>query len=139
MKKPSNEERREKRKILSIVNAVPKAISAKDTKLILSIYDTEDAKFCTFEDIPPYSRINGTQFRNFINNLANLESSSIKRRDLRIDLITSDVAVVTGIDDWKIKQKNVETMGKSRFTIIFQKKGPTWKVVHEHFTNLPKS
>ena len=60
-------EAEEKEKILSLVYAVPNAIDRKDAKKILSIYDTTNPKFTTFEDDPSYlERVDGARFRRFI-------------------------------------------------------------------------
>jgi hypothetical protein len=126
----------ERKKILLLVNAVPAAIKSKDAKRILEIYDTYNPMFCTFEDDPRYSeRVDGRRFRKFIGGLADLESTSIDRRDVRVDLLSKNVAVVTGMDDWKAKLRGKTTKARSRFTIVFWKKGG-WKVIHEHFTRL---
>ncbi len=126
----------ERKKILALVNAVPAAITSKDTKRILEIYDTHNQRFYTFEDDPHYlERVDGRRFREFIGGLADLELSSIERKDVRVDLLSRNVAIVTGFDDWEAKQKGKTTKARSRFTIIFWKKG-RWKVIHEHFTRL---
>src|SRR5690348_16011924 len=60
----------EKRKIVSLVRTVPKAIHAKDKIRILKIYDTHDPMFCTFEDTPDFpGRVDGPKFREFIDEL----------------------------------------------------------------------
>ncbi len=121
---------------MSLVKTVPSAIESKDAKTILEIYDTYNPKFSTFEDDPHYSeRVDGRRFRKFIGGLADLESASIDRKDVRVDLLSSNVAVVTGIDDWEARQEGKTTKARSRFTIVFWKKGG-WKVIHEHFTRL---
>lgn len=117
--------------------AVPRAIDTKDTEKILTIYDTKDPGFCTFEDAPDLlGRVDGPRFRKFIGGLRKLESSSTARKDLRVDLVTRNVAVVTGMDDWETKVDGKVTKGTSRFSIVFRKKNGKWKVIHEHFTKV---
>jgi hypothetical protein len=129
-------EAEEKEKVLSLVLAVPNAIDHKDAKKILSIYDTTNPKFSTFEDDPSYlERVDGARFRKFIGELANLEASSIDRKDVRIDFLARNVAVVTGIDDWTSRRGGKAIGGRSRFTIILLK-GRSWKIIHEHFTKI---
>jgi hypothetical protein len=127
----------ERKRILSLVRLVSKAIEKKDAESILPVYDTYDKNFCTFEDTVPYSRVDGAQFRNFVRGLANLQSASIDRQDVRVDFITRNVAIVTGMDDWEIKQNNNSIKGRSRFTIVFRKRR-AWKAIHEHFTRIPE-
>ena len=117
--------------------AVPKAIDSKDKKTILRIYDTYDPSFCTFEDTPEnQNRIDGEEFREFVDGLGQLDSSSIDRKDVRVDLIADDVAVVSGMDTWSSSMKGKETKGISRFSIVFRRKKGEWKVIHEHFTKV---
>jgi ketosteroid isomerase-like protein len=134
---PKGWEEEEKRRILSLVKAVPKAIDAKDEEKILKIYDTHDPRFSTFEDTPDFlGRVDGARFRRFIGDLGKLESSSITRKDLRVDFVDRNVAVVTGMDDWRSKVDGKETKGVSRFSMVFRKKNGKWKVIHEHFTKI---
>lgn len=134
---PARRPEKERRAILSLVMTVPKLIDSKDADAILGIYDTHDPLFCTFEDTPEnQDRVSGAQFRKFIGGLSELESSSIKRRDVRVDFVARDVAVVSGMDDWKSRKGGKETKGVSRFTIVFRKKQGRWRVIHEHFTKI---
>lgn len=128
--------RDEKGKVLSLVHEVPELIGRKDVKRILEIYDTRNPLFRTFEDDSEYlEKVDGEAFRRFVGGLAKLESSSIQRKDVRVDLLARNVALATGIDDWTSKKDNKTTRGRSRFTIVFRKNG-TWKVIHEHFTRI---
>jgi hypothetical protein len=130
-------EEQERKRIISLVKAVPKAIDEKDKAKILRIYDSHDPGFSTFEDTPDFlGRVDGVKFREFIDGLSKLESSSIARRDLRVDFGSKKVAIVTGMDDWQSKMNGKVTKGISRFTIVFRKKKGNWKVLHEHFTKI---
>ncbi len=134
---PEGWEDEERRKVVSLVRAVPKAIDAKDKKKILEIYDSHDPRFCTFEDTPEFlGRVDGGKFRRFIDGLSKLESSSITRKNLRVDFVSRNIALVTGMDDWQSRMNGKETKGVSRFTIVFRKKDGNWKVIHEHFTKI---
>jgi hypothetical protein len=134
---PKRWEEEEKRRVVSLVRAVPKAIDTKDKEKILKIYDTHNSKFCTFEDTPDFlGRVDGIRFRKFIDDLGKLESSSIVRKDLRVDFVARNVAVVTGMDDWRSRVNGKTTKGVSRFSIVFRKKDDKWKVIHEHFTKI---
>jgi len=130
-------EEKERKRIVSLVRAVPKAIDTKDKKKILKIYDSNDPNFCTFEDTPDFlGRVDGTKFREFVDGLSKLESSSITRRDLRVDFVAKEIAIVTGMDDWRSKMDGKVTNGVSRFTIVLRRNEGNWKVIHEHFTKI---
>jgi ketosteroid isomerase-like protein len=130
-------EEKESKRIVSLIMAVPEAIDAKDKKKILKIYDSNDPSFCTFEDTPDFpGRVNGAKFREFIDGLSKLESSTITRNDLRADFLSKKIAIVTGMDDWQSKTDGKVTKGVSRFTIVLRKKKGSWKVIHEHFTKI---
>ena len=126
----------EREKILSRVMAVPEAISTKKKSRILQVYDSFDPKFSAFEDVPDYSLVDGSRFRRFIEELSEIKSASIDRQNVRLDFLARDVAVVTGVDDWRIETGGGVSKGRSRFTIVFWRRG-SWKVIHEHFTRIP--
>jgi len=126
----------ERQKILSRVMAVPEAISTKNKSRILKMYDSFNPKFSSFEDVPDYSLVDGSRFRRFIEELSEIKSASIDRQKVRLDFLAKDVALVTGVDDWRIETRGRVSKGRSRFTIIFWRRG-TWKVIHEHFTRIP--
>ena len=130
-------EGQEKRKIVALANAVPRAIESKDKETILKIYDSHNPKFSTFEDTPDFlGLVNGFKFRKFIDGIGKLEASSINRNDVRVNFVSGKVAIVTGLDDWWTRLDGKVTKGVSRFTIIFWKKNGRWRIIHEHFTKI---
>jgi len=130
-------EEEEKRRVMSLVRVVPKAIEKKNIEKIFEIYDTHDPRFSTFEDTPAFlGLMDGPKFRIFVKNLRKLESSSIHRKEIRVVFAARSVAIVTGMDDWRSRQNGKETKGISRFTIVLRKKKKEWKIIHEHFTKV---
>src|SRR5437867_2756120 len=127
----------ERQQILSRVMAVPEAISTRNKNRILKVYDSFNPKFSSFEDVPDYSLVDGSRFRRFIEELAEIKSASIDRQNIRLDFLAKDIALVTGVDDWRIEKGGRVSRGRSRFTIIFWKRG-SWRVIHEHFTRIPR-
>src|SRR3989442_13921947 len=92
------EEGEEKRRVVSLVKAVPKAIDTKDKDEILRIYDTYDPMFCSFEETPDFlGRVDGPKFKEFIDGLGKLESSAFARKDVRVEVIADNDAVDTGM------------------------------------------
>ena len=114
---------------------MPKAIATGDPQTILRIYDTYNPKFSTFEDSPNYRLLDGRRFRKFVSRMGDIESASFDRKNLRVDLLTDRIAIVTGIDDWEVKRPGRVRKATSRFTIVFWKKRG-WKIIHEHFTEI---
>jgi ketosteroid isomerase-like protein len=110
---------------------------ARDTATLLRIYATRDRRFTTFEDHPPYTRLDGDAFRRFLAGLAEVGAIRVDRGDLRIDLF-GKVAVATGVEPWELVAQRKAERGVSRFTMVLLRQGRRWRVVHEHFTRLPE-
>src|SRR5438093_11618632 len=126
----------ERQKILSRVMAVPEAISTKNKSRILKMYDSFNTKFSSFEDVPDYSVVAGSRIKKFIEELSEIKSASIDRQKVRLDFLAKDVALVTGVDDWRIETRGRVSKGRSRFTNIIRRRG-TRKVIHEPLTGVP--
>jgi len=119
------------------VLGVPSLLSQRDISGILKLYAVEDRRFTAFEDHPPYSRIDGNQFRVFLEDmLSSVEEIKVDRQDIRVDLL-DETAVVTGVDKWRVKMGGELLQGMSRFTLVFHKINNEWKIIHEHFSLIP--
>jgi len=102
-----------------------------------------DKRFSKFGDTPPYMRMdyNETCMHEELY-FASVSDYDFKIEDLRVDLF-SDMAIATFIiehtgmlvDDYSFTGRTMNV--KSRATMVFQKKGSEWLIVHEHFSKIP--
>lgn len=122
------------------MSSISKAIISNDGGMILSTYDTRDPKFCTFEDTPEYPlRVSGNKFEEFISELLNESRAQhlrLDKRDVRVDFLSRNVALATGLENIQTTRNGLTTKTRSRFTIVLWKKRSRWKVIHEHFTRI---
>jgi Calcium/calmodulin dependent protein kinase II Association. len=133
---PMNEEL-EKEKIKSLITSLADAVAKKDLNFILSIYDTSNPLFSTYEDGKDYTLFNGEKFRKFLQELNYIDELSIQCSNIQVNLLTKDIAIVTGIDKWQTKEGEKVENGQSRFSIVLKKAKDKWKIIHEHFTRIP--
>lgn len=126
--------------ILRLVASISRAITSNNSKMILAVYDTRDPKFSTFEDTPGYPlRVNGAKFEEFVSELVSesrAERLKIDKRDVRVDFLGRNVAVVTGFENLQAIRNDKTIKARSRFTVVMWKKRKKWKVIHEHFTRI---
>ena len=102
-----------------------------------------DKRFSKFGDTPPYMRMdyNETCMHEELY-FASVSDYDFKIEDLRVDLF-GDMAIATFIiehtgmlvDDYSFTGRTMNV--KSRATMVFQKKGSEWLIVHEHFSKIP--
>ena len=130
----------------AIREAVYKAFEigkSKDLQAIQGMH-SNDKRFSKFGDTPPYMRMdfNETCMHEELY-FASVSDYDFKINDLRIDLF-GDMAIATFmiehtgmlVDDYSFTGRTMNV--KSRATMVFQKKGSEWLIVHEHFSNIPR-
>jgi ketosteroid isomerase-like protein len=123
--------------IRRLIDEVSEALQALDVEGILRHYAVDDPRFTAFEDHPPYDRLDGNRFREFAAALTSLEEIKAEKYDIRIDLF-GHMAIATGYERWSIKGPEGADRGRTRFTLVLERKPEGWRVVHEHFTRLPE-
>lgn len=116
----------------------------KDFRLLARVH-ADEPRFSKFDDHPPYGRQNAREAYMYEEvAFASLSDYEYNLRDLRID--TFDwMAIATFILDYRGMMVNNATFagesihGTSRVTMVFQRKGKEWLIVHEHFSGIPES
>ncbi|MFQ5921156.1 MAG: YybH family protein [Nitrososphaerales archaeon] len=115
---------------------------SKDLRSIQGMH-LNDERFSKFGEMPPYTRMNFSEAcmheELFF---ASVSDYQFRLEDLRVDLF-DDMAVATFlvehsgmlVDDYSFRGQTMRS--KSRGTMIFQKKGSEWLIVHEHFSKIP--
>ncbi len=112
---------------------------SKELQSIASMH-YNDGRFSKFGDTAPYMRMDykDTCMHEELY-FASVSDYDFKIEDLRIDLF-DDMAIATFliehtamlVDDYNFTGRMMNT--KSRGTMVFQKNGSEWLIVHEHFS-----
>ena len=115
---------------------------SKDLQSIQSMH-YNDKRFSKFGDTPPYMRMdfNDACMHEELY-FASVSDYDFKIEDLRVDIF-DDTAIATFliehtgmlVDDYSFTGRTMDV--KSRATMVFQKKGSEWLIIHEHFSKIP--
>ncbi|MGH9923319.1 MAG: YybH family protein [Nitrososphaerales archaeon] len=115
---------------------------SKDLQSIQSLH-YNDKRFSKFGDTPPYMRMdyNDACMHEELY-FASVSDYDFKIEDLRVDIF-GDIAIATFliehtgmlVDDYSFTGRTMSV--KSRATMVFQKKGSEWLIIHEHFSKIP--
>jgi ketosteroid isomerase-like protein len=89
-------------------------------------------KFTKYDETEPIIRLDGAAARklerDFITASSQIEFSF---QDLKVDVF-GDVAIVTGLLDYRAPMGKEVVAGKDRMTMVLVKAGDEWKITHEH-------
>jgi len=128
-------EEEEKRKILDVIDSYVRAFEMADEGLMQSLFWVDDSRFIEVENhIPePFGR---ERFLAIIDWIRKYQKPGWKMRfyDTKVNMLSPEVAYSVSLRD----QKENEERRTSRVTFIFLKKGNEWKIIHGHFSYLPK-
>ncbi len=128
-------EKEERRKILEIIDAYVRAFETADADLMQSLFWIDDPSFIEVENhIPePFSR---ERFLWIMNWMRKHQKPGWKMKfyDTKVNMLSPQVAYSVSLRD----QYEDEEAKTSRVTLIFLKKGEEWKIIHGHFSFLPK-
>jgi ketosteroid isomerase-like protein len=132
----NDSETRTKKIIYDIIEKITQLLKKGDLDGILHYYAIDNPLFSAFEDSPPYSRLNGDQFRTFLRNMLDKAANiNNEKYDLEIS-VCGETAIVTGYERWSMQFGEQHLNGIARFTIVLIKHNGEWKIIHEHFTNI---
>ncbi|MGH9879623.1 MAG: YybH family protein [Nitrososphaerales archaeon] len=115
---------------------------SKDLQSIQSLH-YNDKRFSKFGDTPPYMRMdyNDACMHEELY-FASVSDYDFKIEDLKVDIF-DDIAIATFliehtgmlVDDYSFTGRTMSV--KSRATMVFQKQGSEWLIIHEHFSKIP--
>ena len=116
----------------------------KDFGLLARVH-ADEPRFSKFDDHPPYGRQNAREAYMYEEAaFASLSDYEYDIRDLRIDIFER-IAIATFVLDYRGIMVNNTTFagesihGTSRVTMVFQRKGNEWLIVHEHLSGISDS
>jgi ketosteroid isomerase-like protein len=126
---PTNEQA----KIMTIIDSYAKALENADAALWESLYWLDDVNFSEIENDKPH-----VLDRRYIEQigaaLRKRGSSQPNQRwyDTKVYLLSPDVAYSVSL------REEINTATTSRVTLIYQKKRGEWRIIHGHFSDVPK-
>ncbi|MFQ5941072.1 MAG: YybH family protein [Nitrososphaerales archaeon] len=115
---------------------------SKDLQAIQSLH-YNDKRFSKFGDTPPYLRMDYNETCMYEElYFASISDYDFRVEELKVDLF-DDIAIATFIvehmgmlvDDYSFTGRIMNA--KARGTMVFQKAGSQWLIVHEHFSKIP--
>jgi ketosteroid isomerase-like protein len=123
----------EKAKILKIVDSYTKALDSGDAALWEGLYWLDDKNFSEIENDKPYALD-----RRYIEQI----SAGLRRQgpgkpnqrwhDTKVYVLSPDIAYSVSLRD------EINTSTTSRVTLVYQKKRDEWRIIHGHFSDVPK-
>jgi len=127
--------KKEKRKILKIIDTYVSAFETADADLMESLFWVDDPNFIEVENhIPePFSR---ERFIWIMNWMRKHQKTGWKMEfyDTKVNILSPEVAYSVSMRE----QKENGEVKTSRVTLIFLKKANKWKIIHGHFSFVPK-
>jgi uncharacterized protein (TIGR02246 family) len=128
-------EREEKRKILEIIETYVKAFESADADLMQSLFWIDDSRFIEVENhIPePFGRERFLAIMDWIRKYQK-PGWKMKFYDTKVHILSPEVAYTVSLRD-QSEDGEVKT---SRVTLIFLKKENEWRIIHGHFSYVPK-
>lgn len=119
--------------ILSIIDSYTKALDTGDAALWESLFWLEDLNFSAIENDRPHvlDRRYIEQISQWLRESGPTEPNQ-RWYDTRVHFLTPDVAYSVSLRD------EINTATISRVTLVYQRKGDQWRIIHGHFSNVPE-
>lgn len=122
----------DEKSIRSVIDSYTKALDTGDAALWESLYWLDGDNFSEIENDKPY-----VLDRRYIEQI----SAALRRRgeskpnqrwyDTKVHMLSPDTAYSVSLRD------EINTATTSRVTLVYQKKGAEWRIIHAHFSNVP--
>lgn len=126
---------REKRRIGEIISTYVRAFETADADLMESLFWIDDPSFIEVENhiAEPFG---SERFRAIMEWIRKYQKPGWKMRfyDTVVHVLSPEVAYSVSLRD-QDEDGEVKT---SRVTLVFLKKGDTWKIIHGHFSYVPQ-
>jgi ketosteroid isomerase-like protein len=122
--------------ILGILDTYAKAFQDADADLAQSLVWLEDERFSEIEDMIayPFGKQTYLDIMDWIRNNAKPGTKEMKFHQPTVFSLAENVAYVIALQEIKSE----EGQSISRVTLIFLKKDGEWKIIHGHFSPIPR-
>ncbi len=125
--------RAETQKIYRVIQSYPEALAKCDVTSWESLFWLDDPCFTEIENDKP--TFLNKQYIEMISDFLRKNTPSPPNQkwyDTQVFLLTPDVAYSISLRD------EINTHQTSRVTLIFKKKSDEWRIIHGHFSNVPR-
>ena len=125
----------EQRRILQLIDDYVSAFEQADADMMESLFWIDDSRFCEVENDRrnPFGRETLLAIGDWMRKNAQ-PGGKMRFYETRLHILAPDVAYSVSMRD----EYEGETAIPSRVTLIFLKKGDTWKIIHGHFSHVPQ-
>lgn len=123
----------DQRQIMGLIDSYTKALDSGDAELWESLYWLDDPNFSEIENDKPY-----LLDRRYIEQIG----AALRKRgpatpnqrwhDTKVYLLSPNTAYSVSLRD------EINTRTTSRVTLVYEKKGGQWRIIHGHFSNVPE-
>jgi len=129
------DEKKVRHKILEIIDTYVRAFEEADADLMESLFWVDDPRFIEVENhiSEPFGR---ERFLWILNWMRKYQKPGWKMRfyDTKVHILSPEVAYSVSLRD----QSEDGEIKISRVTLVFLKKEDKWKIIHGHFSYMPK-
>ena len=134
-----------RRQVKNAIYRVFDAAKSRDFGVLAAMHYPNEDLFSKFDFSSPYKRQTISQaLMHEEVAYSNITDFNYKIEDLRIDLLTQDVAIATFhietgglfVNDYRFEGSPART--KLRASMVFLWKDNQWLIVHEHFSSFPE-
>jgi hypothetical protein len=128
----------ENSKILAIMNSYVRAFEMAEANLMQSLHWIDDPNFTEIEDhiSEPFAR------EEFLSIMIWIEKhgkpgKKMRFYDIKVNMLSPRIAYVIALQEIRPSEGCGET-STSRVSLVFLKKANEWKIIHGHFSPMPK-
>lgn len=127
----------EDRRILAAMNTYVHAFETADAKLMQSLHWVDDPNFTEIEDIisEPFGR---DKFLSIIDwtKSGGRSARKMKFYNIKVNVLSPEIAYITAYQE--IRSLKEDEASTSRVSLVFLKKANEWKIIHGHFSSIPR-
>lgn len=127
----------EDRRILAAMNTYVHAFETADAKLMQSLHWVDDPNFTEIEDIvsEPFGR---DKFLSIIDwtKSGGRSARKMKFYNIKVNVLSPEIAYITAYQE--IRSLKEDEASTSRVSLVFLKKANEWKIIHGHFSAMPR-
>jgi uncharacterized protein (TIGR02246 family) len=126
----------EESKILAVLDSYVKAFQDADPDALASLHWLDDERFSEIEDMIayPFGKETYMQIADWMRKNAKPGTRQMKFHKPSVFFLSPDIAYAIAIQEIATPQGP----GASRVTLIFLRKDSEWRILHGHFSEVPK-
>jgi uncharacterized protein (TIGR02246 family) len=127
----------EDRRILAVMSTYVRAFETADAKLMQSLHWVDDPNFTEIEDIvsEPFGRDKFLSITDWTKS-GGRSPRKMKFYNIKVNVLSPEIAYVIAYQE--IRSLKEDEACTSRVSLVFLKKANEWKIIHGHFSSIPR-